>query len=882
MTGPWQSRLTRLRSALARRAATTDLDDEFDTHLDLAASEYQRQGHSPADARRLAAVRFGSRVTAREAVHEAQGFPSLERAWTDLRYAARSLWRAPRFAIGAVLVLALGIGINVAVFTVANAALFRGFAGLADQDRLVYLTTGPGCCVSYQDVLDWRAAARSVEDIAAVADLRVAFDAGTGAETATATEVTTNTFTLLGARPALGRDFVANDDRPGADPVVMLSDRFWRAKMLGDPGVLGHVVHLNGVATTIIGVMPAEFVFPQNQDLWLPVGPRVTGEPRSARALWFAVGRLAPGVTPAEARAEFETIGAGLATAYPETNAGITPWVQTFPTMFIGREAPAIYGALWAGVTVLLTITCVNIASLLLARAMERTREASIRLALGAGHWRIIRQHLFESLLLAAGGGIIGTGVAQLLLLGYATTAVPPTQPWAAHLLDYRMDGEIAVYVMGVAVLSGLAVGIAPALRMGVLDVMTALRDGGRGTVGARSRRRTAHALVATQVALAVLLLSGAGVLARSFLIVQGRDLGFDPSHVLTTLTRLPESRYPDAVSQFRYLDRIAANLRGIPEIRSVAFSDSGVAQRGGRSAFDIDGVVAADPAHRPQVRAMAVSPGYFDVIGASSLQGRDFDERDGTGDRQVLIVSRRFAQTHWPAQNAVGARMRLYAGGTAGPWLTVVGVAPDLRHGDPAQAEIEPMVYVPLRQRPAQGAWVLARTAVPPQRLRAEMRRVVQNVDPEVPLWLGPYALTEWRAGTYWRRGVNSGLALTFAVAALVIAAIGLFAMLAQDVARRSKELAVRVTLGATRRGIAWLVVRGGLVPASVGLAMGVVASLGTNRLLSAQLVDVPFWDPLTLTVSGVVLVIAALAGCALPARRATRTEPLVALRLD
>jgi len=223
-----------------------------------------------------------------------------------------------------------------------------------------------------------------------------------------------------------------------------------------------------------------------------------------------------------------------------------------------------------------------------------------------------------------------------------------------------------------------------------------------------------------------------------------------------------------------------------------------------------------------------------------------------------------------------------LYAGSTAGPWLTVVGLVPDRRQGDPVQAEIDSLVYLPLRQRPARGAWVLARTSVPPQRLRADMRRVVQNVDPEVPLWLGPYTLDEWRAGNYWRRGVNSGLALTFAVAALVIAAVGVFAMLAQDVARRSKELAVRVALGATRRSVACLVVRGGLAPALVGLAVGVGASLGSNRLLSTQLVDVPFWDPLTLTVSGTVLLLAALAGCAVPARRASRTGPLVALRLD
>lgn len=802
--------------------------------------------------------------------------------WTDLRDAARSLTRAPRFAAGAVLVLALGIGINVAVFTVADAALFRGFHGLGDQDRLVYLTTGRDCCVSFQDVLDWRAATHSFDGIAAVADLRVAFDDGAAAETATATEVTANTFALLGARPAFGRDFATDDDRPGATPVVILSDRFWRAKLLADPGVLGRVVRLNGLATTIVGVMPAGFVFPQNQGLWLPIGPRVTGQLRSARGLWFAVGRLAAGVTPDAARAELESVGQHLAGMYPDTNTNITPWVQSFSAMFVGRDATAVYGALWIGVVVLLTLTCANIASLLLARSLDRTRDASIRLALGAGTGRVIRQQLSESLLLAVGGAVVGTAMARMLVLGYSRAAVPPTQPWSAQLLDYSIDGRLLLYVVGLTVLTGLAVGVVPALRLVTLDAMIALRDGGRGSVGSRSRRYASNALVAVQVMLAVLLLSGAGVLARSFLVVQGRELGFDPSHVLTTLTMLPSPRYPDAASRFQFLDRVVDGLGALPGIEAVAFSDSGVAQRGGRAAFDIDGTPTPDEPAMPQVRTMAVSPRYFEVLAAARVEGRDFDERDGTAARQVAIVSRRFAQSHWPAGGAIGGRVRLKTGTTAGPWLTVVGVAPDLRSGDPAQAEIEPMLYVPLRQRPAAGAWVLARTAGPPDRLRAEVRRVLQALDPEVPLWLGPYTMAEWRAGSYWRRGVNSGLAVTFAVAALVIAAVGLFALLAQDVARRSKELAVRVALGATRANVAWLVVRAGLAPALIGLATGLVASLGTNRLLAAQLVDVPFWDPVTLLGTVAVLMAVAVIGCALPARRATRTDPLVALRLD
>lgn len=877
MIGTWRRWCQRVMSTLSGRPVSSDHDDEVEAHLALAAQEYERRGHSSAEARRLAAVRFGSRMAAREAMHEALSLPSFERAWTDIRYAARSLARAPRFAAGAVLVLALGIGINVAVFTVADAALFRGFHGLADQERLVYLTTGRDCCVSFQDVLDWRAGTRSFDGIAAVADLRVAFDDGAAAETATATEVTTNTFALIGARPALGRDFADDDDRPGATPVVILSDRFWRAKLFADPGVLGRVVRLNGVATTIVGVMPEGFVFPQNQDLWLPIGPRVTGQPRSARGLWFAVGRLAPDVTPDAARAELETLGQHLAETYPDTNTNITPWLQSFTALFVGRDAVAVYGALWIGVVVLLTLTCANIASLLLARSLDRTRDASIRLALGAGAGRVIRQQMFESLLLAAAGAVVGAAMARALVFGYSRTAVPPTQPWSAQLLDYSVDGRMLLYLVGTTVITGLAVGVVPALRLAALDVMIALRDGGRGSVGSRSRRYASNALVAVQVMLAVLLLSGAGVLARSFLVVQGRELGFDQTRLLTTLLMMPESRYVDDVSRRQYLGRVADGLRAIPDVEAVAFRDSG----GGRADFEVYGLPPSAAAVS-QVRVLAVSPRFFDVLAAARLEGRDFDERDDTGERQVAIVSRRFAQSQWPAGRAVGGRVRLRTGATDGPWLTVVGVAPDLRFGDPALAEIEPMLYVPLRQRPAAGAWVLARTAGPPDRLRVEVRRVLQALDPEVPLWLGPYTMAEWRAGTYWRRGVNSGLAVTFAMAALVIAAVGLFALLAHDVTRRSKELAVRVALGATRASVAWLVVRSGLAPSLVGLAMGLVASLGTNRLLAAQLVDVSYWDPVTLLTTAAVLVAAALAGCSLPARRATRTDPLVALRLD
>src|SRR5262245_2803727 len=322
---------------------------------------------------------------------------SFENVRADLRYAVRSLSRTPGFVLCAMSIFGLGIGVNVAVFTIANATLFKGFDGPTHQERLVYVTTGRDCCISYLDLADWRAESTTIAGLGAVADLRVAFDAGGGPETVTATEITANTFALLGVGPELGRDFTAADDVPGAPGVAILSHAFWRQRFDGDPGVLGRIVRINGTPTSLVGVMPPNFAFPQHQELWLPLGPRATGQPRNGRGLWFAVGRLADGATIADARAELAVIGDRLATAYPDTNARVRPVVQTFREFFVGTNAVAVYGSLWGAVGLLLAIACANLVSLFLARAAGRMREVGVRLALGASRARIVRQQLLES-----------------------------------------------------------------------------------------------------------------------------------------------------------------------------------------------------------------------------------------------------------------------------------------------------------------------------------------------------------------------------------------------------------------------------------------------------------------------------------------------------
>jgi predicted permease len=881
MTGRWRERLARLINFAGTKKTDADLDQEFQSHLELAADEYLRQGHSPAEARRLAAARFGSRLAARERVADQQGLPQLESPLSDLRYAIRGLRRTPGFTAVAMTVLGVGIGVNLAVFTVANATLFKGFRGVAGQERLVYVTTGRDCCISYLDLTDWRAEATSFEALAAVADLRVSIDAGNGPETATATEVTSELFGILRARPVLGRDFVPADEVAGAARVAVLSHHFWRTRFGANPGVLSQIVRVNGAPTAIVGVMPPDFAFPQQQDLWLPLGARLTGQPRNARGLWFAVGRLAHGVTVAQARSELDAIGARMAAAYPATNAGVRPFVQTFREFFVGPNAIAIYGALWGGVSLLLVIACANLANLLFARAAGRAREFGVCLALGAGRARVIRLQLFESLMVSTGAGLIGWWLAAILLRGYAAIALPPTQPWASQLFDYSVDLRVFAYLAVLSVIVAVAIGLLPALRIAGLDVQGVLRDGGRGAVGGHNQRRATSRMVMAQVAMAVVLLSAAGVLARSFWSVHSRDLGYDPTRVVVALTTLPASIYPDVEAQFGFFDRLASGVRTLPGVSEVGFIDSVSGQGGGRVAIDIDGRPVATAENRPQARQMSISANYFNTLGTPLLSGRDFDARDHAGAQPAVIVNRRFANLHWQTDDVVGQRIRVF-NGTSEEALTIVGVAPDLHHGDRARPDVEPAIYRPLRQKPARGAWILARTSLPPRSLVASLRRQIQLADPELPVWLGPYTLEEWNAGAYWHRGVNGGLFVLFAGLALGLASIGLFAVMAAMVAQRRQELSVRIAIGASAADVVWLIVRQGLASALYGLALGLLASLATNRLLSGQLVDIAPWDPATLATVAALITVSTLIGSLVPAVQATRVDPLSAMRFD
>lgn len=812
--------------------------------------------------------------------------PELDSVGQDVRYAVRTLRRSPGFTLTAVTTLAVGLGLNAAVFTVTSAVLFRGFRGIEANDRIVYIGTqkdGRGCCVSYPDFQDWRAQTQSFDDLGAVADLRITLSDTEGlTESYSATRVSANTFELLGQRPVLGRDFLAADERPGAAAVAILSFRFWERRYGKNPAVVGEVLRLNGVPTTVIGVMAQGFAFPQNQDLWVPLVPTPDLQKRDARGLWFAFGRLAPGVTFDAARTELATVGRRLALAYPVTNRGWVPQPLSFAEFFIDRHAEATYGAMWGAVGFVLLIACANLANLTLARAVERTREVALRLAIGAARWRIVRQLLIESAIVATLGAAGGWFLAKLALETYAATANPPALAWSAELLDYSMDGRVFAYLAGITLGTAMLFGIAPAIRLSRIDVHTTLKDGGVRTSAGPRGKQLSGLVVISEVALAVVLLTGAGAMARSFLNMFRAQIGVDTRSTVTMLLNLPEQRYSLPAEKAEFFERLTRRLERIPGVQSVTTASSNPTAGAPKHSFELADSIG-ETRDRPTVSALTVGVDYFRTLGANVIAGREFGARNHLGVPAV-IVNQRFAEAHWPGEDALGKRLRLFAGEAPLPWLTVVAVAPNILQNDASRTRhvLEPLVYLPFQQNPVGSTWVLMRTAVVPSSVISAVRREVQQTDASLPIWLGPFSLEDWIAsmGTYWRTGNNAVLFLSFAGVALLLASVGLYAIVAHSVSRRTHEIGVRIAVGGTGTDILTLIYNEGMRHVIYGLALGIVGSLALVRLLGSALVLVSPADPVSYVVAVGVLLLAASLACVIPALRAMRVDPVVALR--
>jgi putative ABC transport system permease protein len=806
---------------------------------------------------------------------------------SDLRHAVRALRVTPAFTAVAIATLALGIGVNAIVFTIANAVLFKGFSQVPANDRLLYMTALRSGGASYPDFEDWRDQAASFQGMAIVHGVQQIYSDDTSfPETFTATEVSAGTFALVGRRPILGRDFAPSDEALGAAPVAMLRHSFWERRYGRDPAVIGRVVRLNGRPTEIVGVMPEGFSFPQNQDVWVPLVTTPDVVRRDNHSNWFVVGRVKDGVAIETARAEMATIGKRLEARHPDTNRGFPVVAQTFDEFFIGPNATVIYEAMMAAVAVVLLVACANLANLLLARAMRRSREATVRVALGAGRWQIMRPLLLESLLLSTAAGAIGLVLATAGVRLFALTASGSSLSdqiagdWFDSVVDYSMDGRVFAFVLALTVGTAVLFGLVPAARLSRLDVNAALKDGGRGIPDGHRGRRLSRLLVVAEMALAVVLLAGAGVMVRSFLKIYTADLGFKAEPLVTALFALPASSYATPDAQRAFYDRLGDRLSHIPGVDAAAV---GALPSGGSVPlkYDLADRPIVAPSQRQTLSASTIGPRYFRTIGVPMLSGREFEPRDATGPG-VALVNQRFADRHWPQRSALGQRLRVFDAAGEPTVVTVVGVVADVAQNDPLRADRNAIVYLSYQQRPRAGMWAIVHTRLALPDYVAAFRREVRALDPGLATQLGPFRLAERLAWRYQYRRLSGTLFLLCALSALVLAAVGLYAVIAHSVHQRTAEIGIRMAIGASARDIVRLVVRQGLAPMVIGLAVGLVASQAVNRSLRGQLVQVSPSDPMTLVAAAGILGVAALIACWIPARRAAAVEPLVALRRE
>ena len=813
---------------------------------------------------------------------------TLESLLADLRHALHLLLRHRGFTAAAITALALAIGANVTVFTLANAFLFKNLP-FDDSDRIVYLSTATPVRpaiprgASYPDFVDFRAQMRSLEELAAFQACSVDVSDGRSLpERYRCAQLTPNAFHTVGQMPSLGRDFREEDTVRGAPPVAILGHAMWLSRYAGDRSIVGTTIRINDVPTTVIGVMPAGMTFPGASDMWLPLVQTDAMRRRNARPLTM-FGRMKPqhgGI--GWVRSEAVVVAARLAAQYPETNKDVLALVQNFNDRFNGGQTTRVLVWLMWAVAFVLVIACANVANLLLARAVGRSREMSIRASLGASRAQVVQQLLVESFLLAALAAAFGWLLGMWGVQVFDAALVPAVKP--PHI-DFSIDWRVVAFLAGVTVVTALAFGLAPALQLSAIDINASLKDGGNAAGQGRAARFVSTSLVVAEVALAVILLAGAGLMVRSLLNTNRADIGIDPVHILSMNMNLRATKYPRVDSHLLFYDRLKARLEALPGVEVAAIASDLPAESPDVFTYEVDGGPAIVNTKRPRAAGLVVGEGYFQVMGVKPRAGRDFDQSDTPGGVRSVVINEMLARQAWPEQPAVGKRLRILSSedspneaGAPGPWLTVVGVVRDILQDDES-FELSPVIYLPYRQQPQRGMEIVVRTNVPTASVGEAIRREVQVMDPDLAVrTLRPLQESLWLRN--WRHRVFGTMFAIFAVIAVVLASVGLYAVIAHSVSLRTREFGVRMTLGASGANILGLVFQRGMTELAVGLMIGLPAALAATRVLEAMLVGVQPGDPATFAAAASLLILAGVLGCAVPARRALRVDPVIALR--
>jgi predicted permease len=808
----------------------------------------------------------------------------------DLRFAARRLVKDRRFTFAAVAALALGIGATSAVFTLVNAVLLRSLP-FTEPDRIMWLGTRDAqdrnFGVSQPDFEDWRRATRTFSGIALMQMGTVNFSADQRApDQYDAVYISSNGFSLIGSQPAIGRGFSAEDDRPGAPAVVLLSHNVWQSRYGGDRSVVGRAISANAEPATIVGVMPPGMQFPFTTEVWLPASQRPTAQTRAGREgrLLMAYGRLADGMTIEQARTEMTGITAHLATQFPDSNKGITAVVTPFAEQVIGSQIRVLFWSLMGAVAFVLLIACANVANLLLARASDRSREMAVRISIGATRWRLVRQLLVESVLLAFVSGVAGLGLAYAGIRWFDANLQDVGRP---YWMVFTMDATVVAFFAAICLATGIIFGLAPALYVSRTSVSEVMKDGGRsGSSGMRARRWTTGLIVA-ELTLTLVLLSGAGLMIRSFLNLYRMDIGIDTSRLVAMQLIFPARTYSSLEARSLFLQRLDDRLNGINAIEGA--SSANYVPFGGASLrrFEIDGRSDLAGAQRPLVSMVAVGSSYFDALGVQMRRGRAFTATDGEPGREAMIINQRLVEMHFRGEDPIGKRIRLINDGNipGAPKFyqaTVVGVSPTIRQRG-FEADPDPVVYITHAQDALMGmsAQLIVRARSDAAAMTALLRQEIAAMDPDVPV-TNIRTMDEILARNRWPQRVFGTMFLVFAVIAIVLAAVGLYSVTAYSVAQRTQEIGIRMALGAEGKQVRWLILRRGIMQVAAGLMLGLAAALGTGRLLQGMLVGTGPADVLTLVSISLLLVTVAVMACVWPARRATRLDPVKALRYE
>jgi len=797
----------------------------------------------------------------------------------DLRFALRMLLSHRWFSAAVVATLALGIGLNTMVFTLVNAALFKPVP-VPGGDRLVSVRNrnlaqagSGGMGVSYPDFRDYRAHASAFEELEAAApEPAVLSERGNPPQSYSMNRVSPGIFDMLHVAPVLGRGFSPADAKPGAESVVLLGYGTWQARYGGAHNVLGRAVRVNEKPAIIVGVMPEGFKFPNNEDLWTPLSPTAELENRSQRALSL-FGILKRGTTIGQARAELDGIAHRLVAQYPDANKDLGILVETFHERYNGGPIQRIFLLMLAAVAFVLLIACANIANMMLSRALGRQREMSIRAAMGASRWQITRQLLIESLFLSALGGVLGLALSAGGVRWFDLGTQAVGRPYWIH---FAMDYSVFGYFAALCVLSGLLFGLAPALRSSRVDLNTTLKDGIR-SAGTRRGGRLAGLLVIAQFALTLVLLTSAGIFVRSFLENLSLNQSVPADRLLTAGIRLPRERYANPQARLHFFEQLLPRLRALPGVTHAVMVSALPGIWAESRHIEIERSASVNPAQRPSASVLIHSPGYFAAIDLPLLLGRDFNETDGTAGRQSAIVTRQFAEKYWPQQAAIGKRFRFYAKDKPGEWIAVIGVSANIVQ-EPNEKAPNPLLFVPYRQETNDSMALLVRSPANPTALASAVRTTVQSLDQDLPLFEVRTLANAVEHGRWFLRLFGT-LFSVFALIALVMASVGIYAVMAQATSSRTREIGVRMALGATSRNILGLVLGRGMTQLIAGLVFGLAAAFPAARLLAALPFRVPPTNPVVFVVS-LLLAAVGIFACWLPARRAAALNPVNAIR--